>query len=116
MLEASPRLSPQAAAVIRESSNRKLVSAVSAYEVCLKHKLGKWPEAAALAADFEGALAPLDLDLMSITPAHAVVAGKLDPAHRDPFDRLLIAQALVERVPVVSADAVFDHYGVERLW
>lgn len=112
----SPRLSAQAKAVIGQAGNRLLVSAVSAYEICAKHTLGKLPEAAALAADFEGELALLDADWLPISPAHAIAAGKLDPSHRDPFDRLLIAQAMIERVPLVSNEAVFDGFGVERIW
>ena len=116
MLAEGPQLSRRASAVLAEASNRKLVSAASAYEICWKHTLGKLPQAAALAADFEGEMAVLDLEWLPISPAHAVAAGKLDPVHRDPFDRLLIAQALVERVPIVSNEAVFDGYGVERIW
>lgn len=116
MLRADPRLSRPAAAVIDESANDLLVSAVSAYEVCLKHSLGKWPDVAALAADFEKEIGTADCRTLPVTTAHAITAGKLDLSHRDPFDRLLIAQALVERVPIVSNDAVFDSFGVERIW
>ena len=112
----NPRLSPRAAALIGQAGSRLLVSAVSAYEICAKHTLGKLPEAAALAADFEAELALVDAEWLPITPAHAIAAGKLDMRHRDPFDRLLIAQALAERVPLVSIDMAFDGFGVERIW
>lgn len=112
----SPRLSRKAATLIADAGSRIIISPVSAYEICAKHTLGKLPEAAALAADFEGELVSLDVEWMPIAPAHAVMAGKLDMAHRDPFDRLLIAQALVERVPLVSNETVFDGFGVERIW
>lgn len=115
-LRGDRQLSRAAAAVIGEPDTRLLVSAVSAYEICFKHRLGKLPEAAALAANFEGELAPLACEWLPISPAHALAAGKLDTAHRDPFDRLLIAQSLVERVPLISNDALFDGFGVERLW
>lgn len=112
----NPRLSRRAAALIGNVDNRILISPVTAYEICAKHKLGKLPEAAALAADFEAELAPLNVEWLPIVPAHAISAGKLDTSHRDPFDRLLIAQARVERVPLVSNEAVFDRFGVERMW
>lgn len=112
----SPRLSRRAAALIGDAANDLLVSPVTAYEVCSKHTLGKLPEAAALAADFEGELLPLNVEWLPITQAHMVAAGKLNMAHRDPFDRILMAQSLVERVALVSIEAVFDGYGVERMW
>lgn len=112
----SPRLSARAAALIGQGGHRLLVSAVSAYEICARHTLGKLPQAAALAADFEAEIALLDADWLPISPAHAIAAGRLDPSHRDPFDRFLIAQAQVERVPLVSNEAVFDDFDVERIW
>ena len=115
MLRADPRLSPRAAAAI-QAADEVLVSAVSGYEICLKHRVGKMPEAAALADAFEAEVARADCTQLPVTLTHAVAAGKLDPSHRDPFDRLLIAQALVERVPLVSNEQLFDAFGVERLW
>lgn len=110
------RLSRRAAALIGNQENRILISSASAYEICAKYTLGKLPQVAALAADFEGELALLDVEWLPVTPAHAIAAGLLEMSHRDPFDRLLIAQALVERVPLVSNETVFDRFGVERLW
>lgn len=110
------RLSRRAAALIDDASHTKLISPVNAYEICAKYTLGKLPEAAALAADFERELMPLDVEWLPIRPSHAITAGKLDMTHRDPFDRLLIAQSLVERIPLVSNEAVFDTFGVERIW
>lgn len=116
VLSDSPRLSARAAALVEDVGNRVLISPVTAYEICAKHTLGKLPQASALAADFEGELAQLDVEWLPITPAHAIAAGKLDMSHRDPFDRLLIAQSMVEGVPLVSNEALFDAFGVERLW
>ena len=115
-LNGNPKLSPRAAAVIADPANTKLVSAVSGYEVCLKHALGKFAEAAALATNFEAEIGVADAVSLPITLAHAVAAGALDLAHRDPFDRMLIGQALVERVPIVSNEALFERFGVERIW
>lgn len=115
-LQGGQRLSRRAGDAIGEPTAELLVSAVSAYEICFKHRLGKLPEADSLAADFEGELARLSVKWLPITPAHAIAAGKLDLFHRDPFDRLLIAQALVEVVPLVSNEKVFDQFGIERIW
>jgi PIN domain nuclease of toxin-antitoxin system len=60
--------------------------------------------------------ARLSIHLLPILPAHVVKVASLPVHHRDPFDRLLIAQCMVERIPLVSADPVVDAYGVERIW
>jgi PIN domain nuclease of toxin-antitoxin system len=115
-LEGNPRLSRRAAEALMAPDVEKLVSAVSAFEICLKWKLGKLPQSAALAEAFEETIATTDCTPLPISIAHAELAGKLDIPHKDPFDRLLIAQARIERVPLVSNEAVFDGFGVERVW
>lgn len=115
MLRDDPRLSRRAADSIDEA-DEVLVSAASGYEICFKHRIDKMPEAAALAEAFEAEIARADCIQLPVMLTHAIVAGKLDPAHRDPFDRLLIAQALVEQVPIVSNEALFDRFGVQRIW
>ncbi len=94
----------------------RLVSAVSAFEICLKFNLGKLPGSAALAEAFAETIAAIDCTPLPISLAHAAAAGKLDLSHKDPFDRLLIAQARIEQVPIVSNEALFDAFGVERIW
>jgi PIN domain nuclease of toxin-antitoxin system len=115
-LDDNRRLSARARSAIGDEANEKIVSAASAFEITTKHRLGKLPEAAVLMPDFEAAIAPFGFTLLSITTAHAALAGSLDISHKDPFDRLLIAQALVEGVALVSNEAVFDRFGVERIW
>lgn len=112
----TPCLSRQAAALIGDADTTLLVSPVTAYEICAKRTLGKLPEAAALAADFEAKIAPLNVEGLAVTQAHTIVAGKLDMTHRDPFDRILTAQSFVERTPLVSIEAAFDAFGVKRIW
>lgn len=114
--EGNARLSDRAIEALADPANEKLVSAVSAYEICMKHALGKLPGAAALALAFEREIAALDCTPLSVTLAHAETAGRLDLAHRDPFDRLLIAQAQVEDLTLVSNEQLFDGYGIRRLW
>ena len=116
MLAGDPQLSARATQVLGDPQTEVLVSAASAYEVCLKHALGKLPGAEALVAAFAQEIAAADCAPLPVTLAHAEAAGKLDLSHKDPFDRLLIAQARVEGIPLVSNETVFDAFGVERLW
>jgi len=92
------------------------VSAVSAMEVCTKHRIGKLPEAALLAKEFGPRVAIAGLIELPLSARHAQLAGNLNIAAKDPFDRMLIAQSLLEGLPLVSNEASFDHFGVSRLW
>lgn len=85
-------------------------------EIATKHRLGKLPEAAVLAASFELEIEALGFDPLPISLTHARLAGALAIPHKDPFDRLLIAQALVEEMTLVSKEVMFDSFGVSRLW
>lgn len=111
-----PSLSPAARSAIAEATDAVFVSAVSALEIATKHRLGKLPEARLLSARFEEMTAHESFSPLSITLAHARVAGQMTLAHQDPFDRLLTAQALLEGLTIVSRDRVFDAAGVNRLW
>ncbi|MBY0329661.1 MAG: type II toxin-antitoxin system VapC family toxin [Acetobacteraceae bacterium] len=99
-----------------DSAELVLVSAISGYEIALKHATGRLPEAAALASDVAGAVRRAGFRELPIALAHAEAAGRLPRHHRDPFDRMLVAQALVEGLPLVSADNALDAFGVERIW
>ncbi|HYE29380.1 MAG TPA: type II toxin-antitoxin system VapC family toxin [Allosphingosinicella sp.] len=114
-VEANTRLSRRAAEALNAASE-KLVSSVTVYEICLKHRLGKLPGFAALVNQFERVLQETGCDVLPVTFAHAREAGLLSIEQKDPFDRLLIAQARIEGVPVVSNDKAFDAFGVERIW
>jgi PIN domain nuclease of toxin-antitoxin system len=85
-------------------------------EIATKFRLGKLPSAARLAQDFEAVTDGQGFEPLSISTRHAHLAGSLAIAHKDPFDRLLIAQALLDDLTLVSNEAVFDGYGVVRLW
>ena len=93
-----------------------MVSAASAWEIATKHRIGKLPNAEALALDISGAIAGQNFEELPITVEHAVRAGSLPGPHRDPFDRMLIAQALSDNLVLVSIEPLFDNYGVLRLW
>lgn len=112
----SPRLPARARLAIGDQSNEPLVSAISVYELKFKHRLGKLPEMELVARDVER---QIDLDgfgRLDLTTAHAGRAAELSSEHRDPFDRLLVAQALCEDIALVSNEALFDAFGVVRLW
>lgn len=85
-------------------------------ESSTKHRLGKLPGAGLLATNLVPFLTDQGFVEMPIPIAHAVMAGNLQIAHKDPFDRFLIAQSLVEKYPLVSNEALFDSFGVNRIW
>jgi len=93
-----------------------LVSAASAWELSTKARLGKWPDAEDLARDLPGWVSRQGMRPLAVTLEHGARAGQLPGPHRDPFDRMLIAQCQAEGLAVVSRDAVFDGYGVRRVW
>lgn len=115
-LAGDAKLRPRARKLIGDKANRVFVSAASAWEIATKARLGKLPGALELAKDVGGAVASQNFVALPITLAHAERAGALPGPLRDPFDRMLIAQAQMENLPLVSGDAVFDAYGVERPW
>jgi PIN domain nuclease of toxin-antitoxin system len=92
------------------------VSAASAWEIAIKAAAGKLPGALDVAADISECLESQGFRPLEITVAHAQRAGGLPPLRRDPFDRMLVAQALVEGLPLLSKDAVFDAYAIRRIW
>lgn len=92
------------------------VSAASAWEIATKWRIGRLDEAEAIARDIGGAIAARGFAPLEISIAHAEHAGGLATDHRDPFDRLLIAQARLEGIPVASNEEIFDAFGIERLW
>jgi PIN domain nuclease of toxin-antitoxin system len=98
------------------SAPRVFVSAASAWEVRTKYRLGKLPSAALLAHDLATVVKRLAFEELPVTFADGDLAGALEGAHRDPFDRMMIAQALNHELSLVSNDTVFESFGVTRLW
>jgi len=109
-------LSAEARTLIEDESNQVFVSAASAMEISTKHRLGMLPEAGLLATNLPQFLNDQGFVEMPIAIAHAALAGNLQIAHKDPFDRFLIAQSLVENCPLASNEALFDAFGVNRIW
>lgn len=112
---ADPALSTKARARIAHSEE-VFISAASAWEISIKVSLGRLPSALDLLSDFEGSLHIHGFKTLPITAAHGIRAGMLPGPHKDPFDRMLIAQAQAENMAIVSNEAVFDNYGVRRVW
>jgi len=110
------RLSRIAKANIEDDANEIFVSAATAWEIAIKFNLGKLPTADFLVADFEGSLDEVGFISIPMLSSHAIRAGKLPGPHKDPFDRMLIAQAHAEDMAIVSNETLFDYYGVRRLW
>lgn len=114
--EGSERLPTSATAAIADEANEVLVSAASAWEIATKHRLGRLPSLDVLARSIPEYMARQRFEGLPVTVEDGVRAGALPGPHRDPFDRMLIAQALQENLVLVSSERTFDRYGVQRLW
>ena len=111
-----PSLPASARKLIARGGNRVVVSAASAWEIATKVRLGKLAMAAEFAEDFDRVLVQEGFEGLAISVDHGVRAGLLPGPHKDPFDRMLIAQSQAEGVPILSNDAALDGYGVRRVW
>ena len=113
----SPRLSPTARRAMLEAPQRAIyVSAASAFEISTKVRLGKLTVPHAMLHDFAYVVEADGFRLLDVDAALAILAGQLDSAHRDPFDRLIGAQALTLKGAVVTNDAAFAEFGVDVFW
>ena len=115
-LDGDSRLPLRSRRFIKDEDNTILVSAASAWEITTKERLGKLPGAAEVAADVAACVASQAFQSLPMTLLHAQRAGRLPGPHRDPFDRMLAAQAQLEGVSIISNDHVFDDFGVARIW
>ena len=107
---------PTAKSLIEDPANRKLVSMATCWEIAIKVGLKKLDLGEPASTFLPRELATNGFDLLGIELAHAAFVETLPPFHKDPFDRLVIAQLFIEKIPIVSADPIFDQYGVTRLW
>lgn len=110
------RLGRTAYAALCEEANAVFVSAASVWEMATKHRLGRLPEADKLLTDLPRYLAEEGFAGLPVTLDHALRAGRLPGPHRDPFDRMLIAQAQAEGLWVATSDPAFEGYGVSVVW
>lgn len=109
-------LSRQASAIIADELNVILVSAASAWEIATKVRLGKLPGAEVLEREFLEVMDRAGYTLLAIDVQSALRAGRLTAEHRDPFDRMIAAQALASDIPILSTDSRLDAFGVRRIW
>lgn len=115
-LQGGERLTSRTRKLLTDPSVRVLVSAASAWEIAIKFKAGKLDAAESVVSRFTSILDENAFAELPMSANHGVRAGLLDAPHKDPFDRMLAAQALIEDVPIVSNDRVFDALGVQRIW
>ena len=113
----SPKsLTPKARKIVADRDNTILVSAASAWEIATKVRLGRLPGAEHLERNYLDAIDDAGYTALAIDSEAALRAGRLDAAHRDPFDRMIAAQAMALDIPVLSPDAQFEAFGVRRVW
>ncbi len=109
-------LSVPARTAIEDTRNTVFVSAATGWEIATKVRIGRLPLAASVAADMADILAAQGFASLPISFVHGQAAGRLPGPHKDPFDRMLIAQAMLDGLVLVSNEQPFDAYGVRRLW
>lgn len=110
-----PKLSRAAREAIEPAESDVLVSSASAWEIATKYRLGKLPEAAEAANNLPRMLKEERMAVLPISLEHALKAGLLE-GPRDPFDRMLIAQGMLEDIPIITRDPAFHDYAVKLLW
>ena len=108
MLEQPERLSPQARTLLDDANNILFATTISLIEIAIKVGTGKL----SMPSDLLARLRALDCEILPILPAHAMRMGLLEPIHKDPFDRLIVAQALVEDLVLMTSDATLRRYPV----
>jgi PIN domain nuclease of toxin-antitoxin system len=110
------QLNAVALAAIHDPLNARLLSAATIWELSIKVGQGKLPLSLPYRQWMETSITDLKLSILPVTVEYAERQSTLPPHHKDPFDRLMIAQALVEGIPIVSVDVAFDPYGITRIW
>jgi PIN domain nuclease of toxin-antitoxin system len=109
-------IADRARAILAEPRSELLISIVIPWEIAIKSGIGKLKNASNLLDDFEGRVAAGGFRILETSIRHVIRSGTLPLHHKDPFDRLLISQALDLDVPILGCDEIFDLYGVQRVW
>lgn len=112
----NPRLSANVKLLIEDENNEKLVSMASIWEMAIKHSIGRLNFSLPFMEFVRQQLSVSNIGLLEINLDHIEVVASLPLHHRDPFDRLIIAQSIVEQIPILSVDAIFDNYAIARVW
>jgi PIN domain nuclease of toxin-antitoxin system len=113
---ANPSLSAAARDVISNPGNKIFVSAITSFEMATKHRIGKWPDIGEFLDRFDQIILDERFEHLPIRSTHAKFAGSLVVEHRDPFDRILAAQSILEAMPLVTGDAAFAQFDVKILF
>ncbi len=116
LLDSPDRVSATTRSAIEEPANQLNISCVTAYELANKFHIGKLPIAEPILANYDGFLLRLRAQELPMTSRHGFLAGSLPGPHRDPFDRIIAAQSILEGLTLVSADPAFDSFGIQRYW
>ncbi|CBN58911.1 MULTISPECIES: type II toxin-antitoxin system VapC family toxin [Kamptonema] len=112
----NPRLSINVKTIIEDENNEKLVSTASIWEMAIKHSIGRLSFSLPFMEFIRQQLSVSNMGILEINLHQIEVVASLPLHHRDPFDRLIIAQAIAEQIPILSVDSVFDAYAIARLW
>lgn len=112
----NPRLSAHVKLLIEDENNEKLVSIASIWEMAIKHSIGRLNFSLPFMEFVRQQLTVSNIGLLEINLQHIEVVASLPLHHRDPFDRLIIAQSMAEQIPILSVDAIFDAYAIARVW
>jgi PIN domain nuclease of toxin-antitoxin system len=115
-IDGNPRLSQHARQLIEDLTNERWLSIASLWELAIKHSMGRLTFAQPFAMLIPEQLQRNDIQILDITVTHLDQITKLPFHHRDPFDRMLIAQALADAIPIIGVDSAFDAYGITLLW
>ncbi len=110
------KLSRRSLELLEDPDNKLLVSVASAWEISTKFRLGRLDGAKSVVRHYQQALSGLGAESLPITNAHALLAGSWPMDHKDPFDRMLAAQAHLGSFPIVSADIILESFGCTRFW
>ncbi|MEZ4270756.1 MAG: type II toxin-antitoxin system VapC family toxin [Myxococcota bacterium] len=111
-----PKLSARARAFIADSGNTLFVSSVSAWEIATRYRIGKLRAVKTLVQDISGWIERAGFQELAVRVVHGQRAGLFANAHRDPFDRMLAAQSIIEDLPIISTDDLLDSFGAKRIW
>ena len=112
----SSNLAEGARSLMENSENERLLSIASLWEIAIKISIGKLRLNTSFRNLHERQIKGNGIDLLQINPSHLDVLKSLSFSHHDPFDRLIIAQSIVDKIPIVSRDTMFDAYPIERFW
>lgn len=112
----SPMLSTRAREAIANPANKIFVSAITPFEMSTKHRIGKWPDIGEFLERFDETLRIERFEHLPVIASHSRLAGAFPVEHRDPFDRMLAAQSIIENLPLITSDSAFAFFEMQTLF